>query len=382
MIDSDKDVDEEFPLIARARALRAARLKGERERAERRRDDCREQAEGKKSPAGRKSQGRAQAKLNQCKVVIPGTMASPSPRKTRIALSERRLNKQGSGGEYPRSDSDGASSDATQIAARETSQRADECPTLVRAKFNDVCVQMAKIGREVNELILRGCYLSQQTMMDAEANHRSAFRIAAELPAQSNQIPEPQDNSSESERSMLFEDRVPKAPVSPVYRLAPYAYENPTQLDQNSSNSHSLIARGFSLSRFSQAKDIEKEQENRSESRVGHCAQGQKRSQTFIERTSKRGLETVRRIFFCWRRQTWVRICFAQRLGVPAGIGPLDSAHMASAHNRLGTKLPFDAAAVFARDGKHRMAREWRENRIKRVCLAKFMMNLIHDNGI
>eukprot|EP00946_MAST-07B_sp_MAST-7B-sp1_P003803 g3803.t1 len=290
-------------------------------------------------------------------------MASPSPKRhCREALAERRLNGAGGAGDQVTS----ASSDATHARVASAAP-ATFAPSLVRAEFNDVCVRMAKIGREVNDLILRGCYLSQQTMMDAESNQRSAFRIAAEPLIEDAAATEGTVDAEEPEEPST------SAPVSPIYRLSGDSDSRPKLFDPE--NTLGLIAQGFSLSRLSEERlnggaAAAAPPAPRRDGASGH-------SRNFLEHASRRGLETVRRIFMAWRRRTWVRICITQRLkGTRALKGSAKGAH-----SRLGTKRPFDPAAVFARDGKHRMAREWRENRMKRVCIAKLMINLIRDDA-
>ena len=155
-------VDEEFPLIARARALRAARLEKERIRTQERREN-----------ATQRREERTERPQRQCRRGIRA-LASLFQSALPEALAERRLNGAGAGDQVT-----SASSDATHARVASAAP-ATFAPSLVRAEFHDACVRMAKIGREVNDLILRGCYLSQQTMMDAESNQRSAFRIAAE----------------------------------------------------------------------------------------------------------------------------------------------------------------------------------------------------------
>ena len=456
-----EEEEEEFPLIARARAMRAKRMQHhmqhkqqieQREEQEQLQQETQQdvpsamegtggteeteetggrasarQASGRRASARRVSGRRTNARAGggagwradggpgrrvQCRVVVPGTMASPEPPlsrgraqagRPREALKERGLNRMGSGSpsgsalgrardwsSAPRAGADrgvlaapAAAASASLVPAPPASSW--EAPTLVKAEFNDVCVRMARIGREVNDLILRGCYLSQQTMMDAEANHRSAFRIAAEplvevgAEAAGAQATEATETSVETEGGRTengdadTQHTTHPTPISPVYRLASHADHEPHPKLFNPENTLGLIARGFSLSR------LPEDEGGVNIAGIADIAGTQSRpeAQTFLERASCRGLETVRRIFLAWRRRTWVRICVAQRLGGIGGAGGGSGGSRNGAHMRLGNKRPFDAAAVFARDGKHRMAREWRERRMKRVCMAKLMVHLV-----
>ena len=424
---TEEEEEEEFPLIARVKAMRARRMqqqKEQRERQHEKRSDARGVGErtGRRrvgtaggSPDGelRMVDGRPHRRV-QCRVVVPGTMASPEPPRDsarpqgvlrpRKALKERGLNRMGSkspggnrrvvsqrskgapGGGIERIPTVPATPKLSSSSALHSPAppSSSDAPTLVKAEFNDVCVRMARIGREVNDLILRGCYLSQQTMMDAEANHRSAFRVAAETLVDARVEATADGKKMEIGTMEKEEDEHPPtglALVSPTYRLASHPGHRPHPQQFHPENSLGLIARGFSLSR------LREEEESESEAAPANTNQCYPQSQTIFEKASRRGLETVKRIFLAWRRRTWVRICVTQRLGRGEGRGKEGAGGGGGggdgkgAHARLGNRRPFDAAAVFARDGKHRMAREWREHRMKRVCIAKLMVHLVLADG-
>lgn len=214
----------------------------------------------------------------------------------------------------------------------------DVTTTFVQDKYDDVCRRVSHIDRDIEDLLTRGTYLAQQTVLDAEAHHKSAYGLhLGEVDEfKCDTLNFEKDDQTNSKRAIKTHQ--PRQPG--------LVGEMSLNISNPAKNLSPL---------FHRQKD--------------YC------TIRVTELLLKRKSETIRRHFFSWKSTCIFRRALRVRLRQskgPTSQDVLDSIWL-GVHHDVG-KESYHPEEIFKRDGKFRMAKVYQENRIKRLTFGRWMM--------
>ena len=212
----------------------------------------------------------------------------------------------------------------------------------VHSKYTALCCHVSQLDHEIQTLLTRGTYLAEQTLLDAEAEHHSTYGLTTTKTITLGGTVDTIDTASNNNSSTATATAAATAIL-------------PTTAAAESAAATVILNMAY-------------------------------RSVQVTELQSKRAVQTLRRHLQHWQHSHRLRRSIRKHLTEQQ---PLEQPKAFTSffrlskedyrvlwltvHVRVG-KGSFHPEEIFRREGKHRMAKEYREHRILRKCLGYWMV--------
>ena len=270
-------------------------------------------------------------------ITVPGTLCSPSKqhKTTTCNLDASPVS---------------VAFDLNRNAALDTQHTpADHANGLLQATYQDVCHQVSQLDLDIQKLLARGTHLAEQTVLDAEAHHHSTYGLTF-------------TNTIESIVQGFVGGNLPVALCA-----TPTAATNTISTTTNSTSSNTTTSNITAPNTTNTAHTV---------LNLQYC------SVRVTELQSKHRLRRLGTHLRHWKTSYRLRCSIRKRLSNHVSSTPTSLAHAAThdftalwltVHRNVG-RGTFHPNEIFRRDGKHRMAKEYQQHRMARICFGRWMM--------
>ena len=228
--------------------------------------------------------------------------------------------------------------------------------TFVQDKYDDVCRRVSHIDHDIEDLLTRGTYLAQQTVLDAEAHHKSAYGLYLMKEVETFECEEDTlnfENNVEKKEQQTNSKRAKTQQVVVVVGDEACCWDG---TDKKLYSSSDVVKNLLPL--FHQ-KD--------------YC------TIHLTELLFKRKTATLRQHFFFWKKMCVIRQYLRVRLkqskqsnGGATTQAELDRMWL-GVHHDVGNDS-YHPEEICKRDGKFCMAKEYQNNRMKKCTFGRWMM--------
>ena len=266
-------------------------------------------------------------------ITVPGTLCSPSKHKT-------------TADNLPYASPVSIAFDLNSNAALDTQQTpAYHANDLLTEKYQDVCHQVSQLDLDIQKLLARGTHLAEQTVLDAEAHHHSTYGLSF-------------TNTIESIVHGFVGGNVPSTATT------------------NTTNATTNIIASNTTNTSDTAHPANPSNTANTILNLQYCSV---RVTELQSKHRRRRLETHLRH---WKTSYRLRCSIRQRVSNHFSSTPTSLAHAAThdfnalwlkVHQNVGIGT-FHPNEIFRRDGKHRMAKEYQQHRMARICFGRWMV--------
>jgi hypothetical protein len=231
--------------------------------------------------------------------------------------------------------------------------------TLLRNKYNDVCLCVSQLDQDIQNLLERGSHLAEQTVLDAEATHYSTYGMTF----------------TSMIDSIAKSINVTGTNNSSIEKLKEKSGDIGSSCDSNSIDDCAGSVGEIESSNI----DTGVAKTKKSVINVEYCSMREKELQT------KLSVWTLRKYLGHWRKLNRLRRSIRKRFAQRQQLGQSmlqtllseDSLNnlWLTIHETIGNGS-FHPEQIFQRDGKHRMAKEYQNHRILRICFGRWVIRI------